>query len=168
MNQTYPMSKEPKEQANDFLGIFSVLFRQYENEEMTQAIREKLNELQDNAMQTKKHEARHQQVHGHEVDVTNRIIQQFLAATRTQVEWLEMITILGMQYDKASKIMEDVLRLLIMHDTKNIEKKLVDRERDVVMSQISAWLEQYDKPWYNPLKAKEEGRSPHESPKKKA
>lgn len=165
MNYNYPMSKEPKEQANDFLSIFSVLFRQYENAEMTQAIREKLNELQANAMQTKKDESRHK---GHEVDVTNRIIQQFLATTRTQVEWLEMITILGMQYDKASKIMEDVLRLLIMHDTKNIEKKLVDRERDVVMSQISAWLEQYDKPWYNPLKAKEEGRSPHESPKKKA
>ena len=161
------MSKEPKEQARDFLSIFSVMFRDYENEQMTQAIRDKLNELQRNAMETKRHESRHDTVFGHEVDATNRIIQQFLAATRTQVEWLEMITTMGMQYDKASKIMEDVLRLLMMHDTKSIEKELVDRERDLVMMQISAWLEQYDKPWYNPTRAKEQGISPHENPNKK-
>ena len=156
------MSKEPKEQARDFLSIFSVMFRDYENEQMTQAIRDKLNELQWNAMETKRHESRH--IEGHEVDATNRIIQQFLAATKTQVEWLEMITTLGMQYDRASKIMEDVLRLLIMHDTKSIEKELVDRERDLVMKQISAWLEQYDKPWYNPTRAKEQEISPHVKP----
>lgn len=161
------MSKEPKEQARDFLSIFSVLFQDYENEQLTAALRDKLNELQIHSLETKRHESRHDVVFGHEVDMTTRLRELFLAATKTQVEWLEMITSLGMQYDKASKIMEDVLRLLMMHDTKSIEKEHVDRERDLVMKQISAWLEQYDKPWYNPTRAKEQGISPHEKPKPK-
>ena len=161
------MSKEPKEQAKDFLSIFSVMFRDYENEQLTAAIRDKLNELQMHSLETKRHESRHDVVFGHEVDVTTRLRELFLAATKTQVEWLEMITTLGMQYDRASKIMEDVLRLLLMHDTKSIEKEHVDRERDLVMKQISAWLEEYDKPWYNPMRAKEQGISPHEKPNKK-
>lgn len=161
------MSKEPKEQARDFLSIFSVLFQDYENEQLTAALRDKLNELRTNSFETKRQESRHDSVVGHECDVTTRLRELFLATTQSQVEWLEMITNLGMQYDRASKIMEDVVRLLMMHDTKSFDKEHVDRERDLVLKQISAWLEQYDKPWYNPTKAKELGISPHEKPNKK-
>ena len=66
-----------------------------------------------------------------------------------------------MQQDIAASLFEDVLNLLIMQTTK-MEKKEIDRHRDMLMQRIGEWLEKYDLPWYNPVLAKQEGRSPHQ------
>jgi len=149
--------KTPKEQASYFLSIFEILFNEKDQQEQTEEIRNKLRELQKDVQETKNN-GRHTY---HQTTSAYRIVDTYIASARVQIEWLEMVANMTMQQDIAASLFEDVLNLLIMQTTK-MEKKEIDRHRDMLMPSIGKWLEKYDLPWYNPVHAKRDGRTPHQ------